>query len=151
MRILVTGGAGFIGSALIRHLIGESEHDVLVYDKLTYAGVRASRAPGALPVQVSTDHVFAGDKPGPYLEVGPLGVYGASKLAGEYAARLGNPRSVVLRTAWVLSAHRGNFLNTMLRLAAPRRELTVVSDQFGCPTGAGAVADIVTELKEADA
>ena len=45
MRILVTGGAGFIGSALIRHLINESEHEVLNYDKLTYAGVLTSLAP----------------------------------------------------------------------------------------------------------
>ena len=42
MRILVTGGAGFIGSALVRHLIGHSGHDVLVYDKLTYAATLSS-------------------------------------------------------------------------------------------------------------
>jgi len=45
MRILVTGGAGFIGSALIRHLIGETTHEVLNLDKLTYAGVLTSLAP----------------------------------------------------------------------------------------------------------
>ena len=45
MRILVTGGAGFIGSALIRHLIGETAHEVLNLDKLTYAGVLSSLAP----------------------------------------------------------------------------------------------------------
>lgn len=38
MRIFVTGGAGFIGSALVRHLIEDSEHEVLNFDKLTYAG-----------------------------------------------------------------------------------------------------------------
>jgi len=42
MRILVTGGAGFIGSALVRHLIGETDHEVLNLDKLTYAGVLSS-------------------------------------------------------------------------------------------------------------
>ncbi|WP_176591902.1 dTDP-glucose 4,6-dehydratase [Sphingobium sp. EM0848] len=42
MRILVTGGAGFIGSALVRHLVGESDHEVLNLDKLTYAGVMSS-------------------------------------------------------------------------------------------------------------
>jgi dTDP-glucose 4,6-dehydratase len=47
MRILVTGGAGFIGSALVRNLIANSDHEVLVYDKLTYAGVLASLEPAA--------------------------------------------------------------------------------------------------------
>jgi dTDP-4-dehydrorhamnose reductase len=98
-------------------------------------------------VQVSTDYVFDGAKDAPYVEtdpVGPLGVYGASKLAGELAVLSGNRRSVVLRTAWVLSAHRANFLKTMLRLAADRPALKVVADQRGCPTSA---RDIATVLK----
>ena len=98
-------------------------------------------------LQVSTDYVFDGSLDRPYDEadaVGPLGVYGSSKLAGELAVRFGNPRSVVLRTAWVLSANRSNFLKTMLRLAAERTELTVVGDQIGCPTSA---ADIASALR----
>lgn len=71
-------------------------------------------------------------------------VYGASKLAGELAVLSGNPRSVVLRSAWVLSAHRANFLKTMLRLAADRPALRVVGDQHGCPTSA---RDIAAALK----
>lgn len=106
-----------------------------------------TRAHGVPLIQVSTDYVFDGEKPGPYAEddpVGPIGIYGASKLAGEMAVRLGNPRSVVLRTAWVLSAHRANFLKTMLRLAADRPALRVVDDQYGCPTSA---RDIAQALK----
>lgn len=98
-------------------------------------------------VQVSTDYVFDGSQDGFYVEndpVGPLGVYGASKLAGELAVRSGNPRSVVLRTAWVLSIHRANFLKTMLRLAAERPALRIVDDQYGCPTSA---RDIAAALK----
>lgn len=106
-----------------------------------------TREAGVPLVQVSTDYVFDGSKDGLYVEddpVGPLGVYGASKLAGELAVRSGNPRSVVLRTAWVLSVHRSNFLKTMLRLAAERPDLRVVDDQHGCPTSA---RDIATALK----
>lgn len=106
-----------------------------------------TRERGIPLVQVSTDYVFDGDKAGPYVEsdpVAPIGIYGASKLAGEMAVRLGNPRSVVLRTAWVLSAHRANFLKTMLRLAADRPALRVVDDQHGCPTSA---ADLAEALK----
>ena len=107
----------------------------------------ATREAGIPLIQVSTDYVFDGSKDGPYVEtdpVGPLGVYGASKLAGELAVRAGNPRSVVLRTAWVLSAHRDNFLKTMLRVAADRPALGVVADQLGCPTSA---RDVASALK----
>lgn len=107
----------------------------------------ATREAGVPLIQVSTDYVFDGSKDGLYDEedpVGPLGVYGASKLAGELAVRNGNPRSVVLRTAWVLSVHRANFLKTMLRLAADRPTLRVVEDQYGCPTSA---RDIAVTLK----
>jgi len=107
----------------------------------------ATREAGIPLIQVSTDYVFDGAKTSAYVEtdsVGPLGVYGASKLAGELAVRQGNQRSVVLRTAWVLSVHRANFLKTMLRLASDRPVLRVVGDQHGCPTSA---RDIAAALK----
>jgi dTDP-4-dehydrorhamnose reductase len=106
-----------------------------------------TRKAGIPLIQVSTDYVFDGSKDEAYLTedpVSPLGVYGASKLAGEMAVSSGNPRSVVLRTAWVLSVHRSNFLKTMLKLAEKRASLRVVDDQLGCPTSA---RDIATALK----
>lgn len=102
-----------------------------------------TREAGIPLIQISTDYVFDGAKTGRYVEtdpVGPLSVYGASKLAGELAVRSGNPRSVVVRTAWVLSIHRTNFLKTMLRLAGDRPALDVVGDQLGCPTSARDIA-----------
>lgn len=102
-----------------------------------------AREHGIPLLHVSTDYVFDGALDRPYREddpVAPLGVYGASKLAGEQAVRAGAPRHVVLRTAWVISAHRNNFLKTMLRLAGERPELRVVADQQGCPTGARDIA-----------
>lgn len=107
----------------------------------------ATHKSGIPLIQVSTDYVFDGSKDGAYVETdpsGPVGVYGASKLAGELAVLAGNPRSVVLRTAWVLSVHRANFLKTMLRLAADQPVLRVVSDQHGSPTSA---RDIAAALK----
>jgi len=98
-------------------------------------------------VHVSTDYVFDGSKDGYYAEddpVAPLGVYGASKLEGERAVAAGQSRSVILRTAWVLSAHRANFLRTMLRIGATNPKLRVVDDQRGCPTAA---ADIASALR----
>lgn len=109
----------------------------------------ATRRAGIPMVQVSTDYVFDGTKASPYTEtdpVAPLGVYGASKLAGELAVLSGNPRSLVLRTAWVHSAHRSNFLKTMLRLAADRPLLRVVGDQHGCPTSARDIAKALATI-----
>lgn len=102
-------------------------------------------------LQVSTDYVFSGDQEGYYSEedaVGPNGVYGASKLAGELAALRGCPRAIVLRVAWVVSAHGHNFIKTMRRLAETRREVTVVADQIGCPTSAADIADAIHTIVE---
>ncbi|MFG1230461.1 dTDP-4-dehydrorhamnose reductase [Xanthobacter wiegelii] len=110
---------------------------------------QATRTAGIPLVHVSTDYVFDGTADRPYVEtdpIGPLGVYGASKLAGELAVRSGNPRSVVMRTAWVLSRHRANFLKTMLRLAETRPQLRVVGDQFGCPTSAAEIAEALATI-----
>lgn len=109
----------------------------------------ATRKAGIPLIHVSTDYVFDGSKSGAYREddaVAPLGVYGASKLAGEIAVSAGNPRSVILRTAWVLSAHRGNFLKTMLRIGSSNPKLRVVDDQHGCPTSATDIAEALKTI-----
>lgn len=104
---------------------------------------------GALFVHVSTDYVFDGKGTRPYREddpVGPVSVYGASKLAGERAALAVNPRTVIVRTAWLYDAHGKNFLLTMLRLMRERSEIRVVADQQGSPTWAAGLAEALAVI-----
>ena len=100
-------------------------------------------------VHVSTDYVFDGRKASDYVEndaTNPLSVYGATKLAGELAARALCKKSWILRVSWVFSEHGANFVKTMLRLASTRDELRVVADQRGRPTYAGDLAVVIAEL-----
>lgn len=109
----------------------------------------AARRLDAPLVHVSTDYVFRGDATTPYevdAPIDPIGVYGASKAAGEFAVRLGAPRSAIVRTAWVVSARRANFVKTMLRLGAERDHLRVVADQRGAPTFAADLAEALQTI-----
>ncbi|MEA2772599.1 MAG: dTDP-4-dehydrorhamnose reductase [Acetobacteraceae bacterium] len=100
-------------------------------------------------IHVSTDYVFDGTKPDPYTEadpVAPQGVYGASKLAGEQAVMAAGGKAIILRTAWVYAATGKNFVRTMLTVGKTRDRLTVVADQFGCPTTAVDLSDAILAI-----
>ena len=110
---------------------------------------KAGAGAGIPLVQVSTDYVFGGDKHGAWEiddPVNPLGVYGASKLGGELAVRTSGAKAVIVRTAWVVSAHGNNFVKTMLRVGATSPTLRVVADQHGSPTGAPDLADALRAI-----
>ena len=109
----------------------------------------ACRARGIGIVHLSTDYVFDGAKPSAYVEedpARPLGVYGATKLAGEEALRAANPRHIVLRVSWVFGRLGRSFVDTILRLARERPELAVVDDQVGAPSPAVAIAEAVRTI-----
>jgi dTDP-4-dehydrorhamnose reductase len=112
---------------------------------------RACAAAGARLVHVSTDYVFDGTKREPWVEsdpTRPLGAYGRSKLHGEDLVRAELPDHAVVRTAWLFGPHGPNFVSTMLRLAAERDEVQVVTDQVGSPTFAGHLAPALVDMAE---
>ncbi|MCJ8354177.1 dTDP-4-dehydrorhamnose reductase [Novacetimonas hansenii] len=106
-------------------------------------------------IHISTDYVFAGDKGTPYVESDPTSprtVYGATKAAGETAVLAACPQAIILRTAWVYSAHGKNFVKTMIAAGAKNPKLRVVGDQFGNPTSsddlAQAIFAIIARIEE---
>ncbi|MGA2996074.1 dTDP-4-dehydrorhamnose reductase [Bradyrhizobium sp.] len=129
----------------------ESEAELAFATNSDGAGnVAAAAAQIGVPViHLSTDYVFDGKKNAPYIEtdpVGPLGVYGESKLAGERAVATANERHIILRTSWVYAPFGNNFVRTMLRLSRERDKLSVVDDQVGCPTSAPDLAFAILEI-----
>ncbi|MBZ9662159.1 dTDP-4-dehydrorhamnose reductase [Mesorhizobium sp. ESP-6-4] len=126
----------------------EDEKDLAFAVNATGAGKVAQAAArlGVPVIHLSTDYVFDGAKHGAYVETdptAPLGVYGASKLAGEEAVAAANPRHLILRTAWAYSPFGRNFVKTMLRLATERDKIAVVADQWGNPTSAFDIAEAI--------
>ena len=123
----------------------ESEHELA--DQVNHLGAKnlaeAAQAIQSAFVQVSTDFIFDGTGHKPYTPdaiANPISVYGATKLAGEKAVQAAHNNAIIIRTAWVYSAHGNNFVKTMLRLMNERTELGVIADQIGSPTWANGLA-----------
>ncbi|MDR0456006.1 MAG: dTDP-4-dehydrorhamnose reductase [Treponema sp.] len=110
---------------------------------------------GARLIHISTDYVFDGNGNRPYREddaTNPIGVYGLTKREGELAILENNPRSYIIRTAWLYGRHGNNFVHTMLRLMNERDEIKVVNDQRGSPTWTFDLASAVLAfIKNVDA
>lgn len=119
-------------------------------DAVEQIGLAAARM-GCPLVHVSTDFVFDGKQSRPYQPQDPcepIGVYGASKRAGELALQEVCPAAAIVRTAWVYRAGSANFMSTMLRLMAERDELGVVADQLGTPTSSDNLAEVLWRVLE---
>ncbi len=104
---------------------------------------------GITLVHYSTDYIFDGSRIDAYAETdkpNPLGVYGASKLAGEELVQASGAEHLILRTSWVYGTRGKNFLLTMQRLARERDKLSVVADQFGAPTWARSIAEATAQM-----
>lgn len=88
-------------------------------------------------IHISTDYVFDGTKGQPYIEDDtpkPLSVYGKSKRDGEMIVMKNNPNTIIIRSAWLFSPYRKNFMKTILSLGEHKSDLSIVADQIGSPT-----------------
>ena len=104
-------------------------------------------------VHISTDYVFNGKNNRPWVEddeIGPISVYGKSKLQGEINIQENLDKFFIIRTAWLYGINGGNFPKTMLELAKTHPEITVVTDEVGCPTYTLDLAKAIAELIESD-
>lgn len=160
-----------LAAALDRHAAGSTKVVVIVAAAYTGVDNAEKDADGAYAVNclgpasiakacaergypiitLSTDYVFDGRRDQPYVEtdaVGPINVYGRTKLQGELAVQRETPQHVILRTSWVFSGHGANFVRTMLRLARDRPQLGIVDDQRGSPTHARDLAETVVAMAQ---
>lgn len=122
-----------------------AEADPVGAEAVNVVGTRNVVALGVPVVYFSTDYVFDGGKREPYVESdepNPLGIYAKTKLAGEREVRDG----WVVRSSWLFGWTGKNFVRTMLALGEERDEVSVVSDQVGCPTYVGHLAEATSSL-----
>jgi dTDP-4-dehydrorhamnose reductase len=157
VRAAVSGHDVVLNAAAFTRVDDAEAHEELAYAvNAIGAGQLAAAAAeaGAAFVQYSTDYVFDGTATTPYAEDAPLGpvtAYGRTKAEGERLALRNNPRTYVLRIAWLYGQHGSNFPATMLRLAGSNETVSVVTDQVGQPTWTADVAAKTIELLDAAA
>ncbi|MGL5236201.1 MAG: dTDP-4-dehydrorhamnose reductase [Empedobacter falsenii] len=131
----------------------DQENAYLVNAKATEFLAKITNQKGIPFIHVSTDYVFDGTEAQPRLETdqtNPIGVYGQTKLDGENLALDNNPKTIILRTAWVYSRFGNNFVKTMLRLFNDKDSISVVADQIGSPTNAIDLADAILTIISKD-
>ena len=129
----------------------ETERDLATSVNATAVGylAKACRIYNAKFIHISTDYVFDGNGTKPYTEndkTNPVNFYGDTKLEGETIALKENEETIIIRTAWVYSSYRNNFVKTMLKLMKERESIGVVNDQFGCPTYAADLAHAIMQI-----
>ncbi|RTZ43160.1 dTDP-4-dehydrorhamnose reductase [Candidimonas sp. SYP-B2681] len=146
---LHTHGPDVIVNAAAYTAVDKAESDEATAAQVNTKAVKLmaeyAKKTNALLVHYSTDYVYDGEKQGPYVESDstcPQSAYGRTKCAGETAIIDSGCQALVFRTSWVFSAHGGNFIKTILRLAKERDNLGIVADQIGAPTSAELISDV---------
>lgn len=130
-----------------------AEDDPAMAELLNHTAVKnlssvAAKRKAAL-IHISTDYIFNGEAFVPIPEdaqPSPLGIYGATKYAGECAIQRSGCKAIILRTAWLYSPYGKNFVKTMRNLTSGRDDIKVVADQVGTPTYARDLAEFIAGI-----
>lgn len=135
--------------------VDKAESEAEFAEKLNALGpaniARVAKECGAKLIHISTDYVFDGTGSVPYTEdmpVAPIGVYGATKAAGEKAVVASTEAFYILRTAWLYGWAGKNFVYTMIRAMNMRDSVKVVADQSGSPTFCGDLVGVIIKIIE---
>lgn len=152
-QIVRNAGAEIVVNAAAYTAVDKAESEeslahLVNADAPTVLAEEASRS-NAILVHYSTDYIFDGTKPEPYVEddkPNPINAYGRTKLAGEQNIQNVGCKHLIFRTSWVYSSRGQNFVKTILRLAQQRDELRIVADQVGAPTSARFIADVTSQI-----
>ena len=133
--------------------VDKAEEESIIAAKVNSEGVlnivNALQTVNGKLIHISTDYVFNGNHHIPYKEsdsVSPIGVYGETKRSGELAVINADIDSIVIRTSWLYSSYRNNFVKTMMRLGNEKENLGVIFDQVGTPTYARDLAKACLEI-----
>lgn len=131
-----------------------NEKEAFLINDYGVANIADACAQSNIPLfHISTDYVFDGTKNSSYIEsdlVSPINTYAKSKLAGELAIRKILNKYLILRTSWVFSERKSNFLKTIIKLANTKKEIEVVNDQYGGPTSAKSIAKVLLDLSKTE-
>lgn len=132
--------------------VDKAEDDPVTCDKINHAGTailaNAAQAVGASLVHFSTDYVFDGTKGTPYTEEDSTSarvIYGITKLASERVALAKCKQTMVIRTSWLYSSFKHNFVKTVIKHLTASGKMSVVYDQVGTPTYARDLARFVLD------
>jgi len=134
--------------------VEKAEDDYTVADSINHKGVAnlatLSKQNNISLIHISTDFVFSGSTKTPYDEKAlpkPINNYGKTKYLGEQAMLNINPKnSIIIRTSWLYAMFNSNFVKTMLHLGTDKKEVTVINNQFGTPTNAKDLAEVILNI-----
>lgn len=145
-----------INSAAYTDVDGCEQNQDLAYS-VNGEGVKnlafACREADSALLHISTDYIFNGENTRPWVEddeIGPISVYGKSKLKGEQAILEILDKFFIVRTAWLYGVNGRNFPKTMLELAENHSQITVVYDEVGTPTYTPDLAKAISQLIETE-
>ena len=130
--------------------VDKAEHDFETANTINHKSVELiakwSYGNNCKLIHISTDYVYGGNSLFPYVETDqtdPLNNYGKTKLLGDIVCQKNNPSSIIIRTSWLYSSFGNNFLTKMINVMQDNDEIEVVDDQFGSPTYAGDLANVI--------